>query len=199
MRSQARGAETRVHILDAAEKAIARQGYDATSVEDICQAAGVTKGGFYYHFSSKQALFLELLERWLARLDVQLAAVGVGAETIPQRLLRMGALGGQEFQQRRGQLQILLEFWEQAAHDPTVWKAATAPFRRYQESLGALIEAGIAEGTLQPVDARIAGQAIVSLGVGLVVQGLLDPEGSDWCQVVSESVRMLVDGLRRRD
>jgi hypothetical protein len=114
-------------------------------------------------------------------------------------MLRMGELGGQVFQQKHLQLQILLEFWEQAAHDPTVWEAATAPLRRYQESLAAVIEAGISEGTLQRVDARIAGQAIVSLGVGLILHGLLDPEGSDWEQVVRESVRMLVDGLRRRD
>jgi len=199
MRPQARGEETRAHILDAAEKSIARQGYTATSVEDICRAAGVTKGGFYHHFSSKQMLFLELLEAWLSRLDVRLEAVGADAATVPERLLRMGELGGQVFRQRRGQLQILLEFWEQAAHDPAVWEAATAPLRRYQESLATLIESGIAEGTLQRVDARIAGQAIVSLGVGLIMQGLLDPEGSDWGQVVRESVRMLVDGLRRRD
>lgn len=199
MAPQVRGEETRARILDAAEKCIARQGYTATSVEDICRAAGVTKGGFYHHFSSKQALFVELLEGWLSRLDVRLEAVGAEAATVPERLLRMGELGGEVFQQRRGQLQILFEFWEQAAHDPTVWEAATAPLRRYQESLAAVIEAGIAEGTLQRVDARSAGQAIVSLAMGLMLQGLLDPAGSDWGQVVRESVRMLVDGLRRRD
>jgi len=199
MRTQARGRKTRARILDAAGSTIARQGYAATSVEDICQAAGVTKGGFYHHFSSKQTLFLELLDCWLARLDVQLDAVGAGALTVPERLLGMGALGGRVFEQMRGQLPILLEFWEQAAHDPALRQAASAPFGRYRDSLAALIAAGVAEGTLRPIDARVAGQAIVSLGVGLIVQGLLDPEGSDWCQVVSESVRMLVDGLRRRD
>jgi AcrR family transcriptional regulator len=199
VRAQARGEQTRAQILDAAEKSIARQGYSATSVDDICQAAGVTKGGFYHHFSSKQALFLELVESWLSKLDVRLEAVGADAATVPERLLRMGKLGGEVFQQRSGQLRILLEFWEQAAHDPMVWEAATAPFRRYQDSLAALIESGIAEGTLQRVDARIAGQTIVSLGVGLILQGVLDPQGSDWGQVVQESLRMLVDGLRRRD
>jgi AcrR family transcriptional regulator len=199
MGPQARGEVTRSHILDAAEKSIARQGYTATSVEDICRAAGVTKGGFYHHFSSKQVLFLELLESWLSRLDVRLEAVGADAATVDERLLRMGELGGEVFQQRRSQLPILLEFWEQAAHDPAVRQAATVPFRRYQESLAAVIESGIQEGSLDRADARIAGQAIVSLGMGLILQGLLDPEGSDWGQVVRESVRMLVDGLRRRD
>ncbi len=199
MGPQARGEETRARILDAAEKCIARQGYTATSVEDICQAAGVTKGGFYHHFCSKQALFVELLESWLSRLDVRLEAVAADARTVPERLLRMGELGGEVFEQQRGQLQILFEFWEQAAHDPTVREAATAPLRRYQESLAGLIEAGIAEGTLQRVDARIAGQTIVSLAMGLILQGLLDPEGRDWGHVVRESVQVLVNGLRRRN
>jgi len=198
MRTQARAGETHTRILVAAADAIARMGYEATSVDSICQAAGVTKGGFYHHFASKQALFLELLERWLAWLDVQLDAAGAGAETVPERLLRMSALGGRVFQQRRGQLRILLEFWEQAAHDPAVLQTATLSFRRYQALCSAIIEAGIADGTLCPVDAHVAGQAIVSLSTGLIVQGVLDPEGSDWAQVVTESMRLLVEGLRRQ-
>ncbi len=198
MKTQMRAEQTRARIIAAAEGSIARQGYDATSVDDICRAAGVTKGGFYHHFPSKQALFVEILESWLSKLDVSLEEVGADAATVPERLLRMGQLGGHILNQRSGQLRILLEFWVQAAHDPTVWEAATAPFRRYQQSLAVLIGSGIDEGTLEGVDSRVAGQAIVSLGVGLILQSLLDPQGSDWGHVVQESVRVLVDGLRRR-
>ena len=42
-----------------------RNGYVATSVEDICAAAEVTKGAFFYHFANKEALARELLERFM--------------------------------------------------------------------------------------------------------------------------------------
>jgi TetR/AcrR family transcriptional repressor of nem operon len=43
-------------LLDAAVDVIRAQGFSATSVEDICQAAGVTKGAFFHHFQSKEEL-----------------------------------------------------------------------------------------------------------------------------------------------
>jgi AcrR family transcriptional regulator len=55
--------QTTQRLLDAAEKVIARDGLDATSVEDIAAAAGYTRGAFYSNFSSKEDLFIELLRR----------------------------------------------------------------------------------------------------------------------------------------
>jgi TetR/AcrR family transcriptional repressor of nem operon len=46
---------------------VRRQGYAATSVEEICTAAGVTKGAFFHHFASKEALGAAAAERWTAR------------------------------------------------------------------------------------------------------------------------------------
>jgi len=89
MSPQQRGGETRSRILQAAMECFAQRGYDGTGVAEICRRAEVTKGGFYHHFPSKQAVFLELLNRWLAGLDTQLEAVRAGAESIPEGLLRM--------------------------------------------------------------------------------------------------------------
>ena len=66
---QQRSMETRKRILDAAQSLFSQSGYDATGVAEICRAAGVSKGAFYHHFPSKQAIFLELLDGWLSRLD----------------------------------------------------------------------------------------------------------------------------------
>jgi len=198
MTSQRRGEETRSHILQAAEECFAQYGYDATSVAEICRRAGVTKGGFYHHFPSKQALFLELLERWLAELDIQLAATRAQADTIPEGLLQMAEMVRPVFQATGGQLPISLEFWTKATRDPTVRQATVAPYRRYRDFFSGMIEAGIVEGTLRSVDPEMAAQVIVSLAAGLVLQRLLDPHGADWGEVAQEGIRMLLEGLEKR-
>jgi len=197
MSTQRRGEETRSRILTAAAECFAEHGYDGASVSEICERAGVTKGGFYHHFSSKQALFLNLLEHWLAEVDVQLRSAGSESDTVPQSLLQMTAAARRVFQSAGGQLPMFLEFWSRAARDPEVWQATIAPYRRYQAFFSAMVEAGIAEGTLRDVDPEIAAWVIVSLSVGLMLQGVLDPQGNDWGQVAEEGVRMLLAGLEK--
>jgi len=199
MNPQRRGEETRSHILRAAEECFARYGYDATGVAEICRRAGVTKGAFYHHFPSKQAVFLELLNRWLATLDAQFAAVRAGAKDIPEALLRMAGMVGRIFEEEGGRLPMFLEFWSKAAHDPMVWQATISPYRRYRAFFTGMVEAGIAEGTLHSVDPEVAAGAIVSLAVGLVMQGLMDPQGADWGEVAQEGVRILLEGLKSRE
>ncbi|WP_144299515.1 TetR/AcrR family transcriptional regulator [Elioraea rosea] len=50
--------DTRTRILDVALRLLRERGYGATRVDDICAAAGVTKGAFFHHFDSKEALAL---------------------------------------------------------------------------------------------------------------------------------------------
>ena len=197
MAVQRRGEETRERILEAALECFARDGYDASGVAEICRRAGVTKGGFYYHFPSKQALFLELLERWLAVLDVQLEAARDEAVTVPEALVRMVGTAGHVFEAASGQLTMFLEFWNRAARDPAIWQATIAPYRRYRAFFAGMIEAGIAEGSLRSVDPEMVAHLFVSVAVGLVLQGLLDPRGADWGKVAQESMSMLLQNLER--
>ncbi|HPX96273.1 MAG TPA: TetR/AcrR family transcriptional regulator [Brevefilum fermentans] len=50
MTNLVRGADTRQSILDTALSLFSKNGYDATSVAEICQQAQISKGAFYHHF-----------------------------------------------------------------------------------------------------------------------------------------------------
>ncbi|MED4569242.1 TetR/AcrR family transcriptional regulator [Brevibacillus agri] len=57
------GEKTKQHIVEKATELFSQKGYFATSIEDICQATGASKGSLYYHFKNKEQLFLHLLEK----------------------------------------------------------------------------------------------------------------------------------------
>ena len=57
-------AETRTRLLDAAIHVIRAQGYAATTVDDICREAGLTKGSFFHHFQSKEELGVAAAEHF---------------------------------------------------------------------------------------------------------------------------------------
>lgn len=56
--------QARARLLTAAVQLIRRDGLTATSVDDLCAAAGVTKGAFFHHFASKEALAVAAAEHW---------------------------------------------------------------------------------------------------------------------------------------
>ncbi|MFN2186149.1 MAG: TetR/AcrR family transcriptional regulator [Anaerolineae bacterium] len=195
MAVQQRGEETRTRILDVAQEAFARYGYDATGVAEICRRAGVTKGGFYHHFPSKQDVFLEMLERWLEGLDRQLLLMRSGEESVPEELLAMTEMVPAVFQEAGGRLPLFLEFLTKAAHSPVVWQATVAPFRKYHAFFAGMIRDGMAEGSLRSVDPDLASNLLLSFAVGLLAMGLLDPYGADWGLVAQEGMGMLLNGI----
>jgi AcrR family transcriptional regulator len=191
-----RSEETRNRILEAAELCFAQSGYDGTSVAQICQAAGVSKGALYHHFSSKQAVFLELLNRWLGAMDFQMASLGAEPFDAPGKLLSMSAIIGTVLKVPKEQLLIYLEFANKAARDPQVWGTTIEPFHRYHKLISNLIEAGISEGSLRPVPSETAARVVIALALGLLMQGYLDPEGADWDQVTNDGFNILLNGLQ---
>lgn len=193
---QERAMQTRTQILDAAMGLFSGAGYDATSVAAICAAAGVSKGAFYHHFPSKQALFIELLNRWLDGLDAQMDAIGATALSVPEALQHMAGLLRRVYEDASGQIPMFLEFLSRARLDPAVWRATVEPFRRYRERFARLVARGIASGELRPVDPDTAAQTLVSVAVGLVLQSALGDDETDWGRTAQECVGLILSGWR---
>jgi TetR/AcrR family transcriptional repressor of nem operon len=57
--------DSKTRILNAALHVIRAKGYSATRVEDVCEAAGLTKGSFFHHFKSKEDLALAAADYWI--------------------------------------------------------------------------------------------------------------------------------------
>jgi AcrR family transcriptional regulator len=86
-----KGQATRRELVAAATQLFAAQGYDDTSIDNVLEAAGVSRGALYHHFAGKEALFEAVLEE----VEVQLAAeVTAAAEATgdPRQMLQAGCL-----------------------------------------------------------------------------------------------------------
>jgi len=79
-----RGEDRREKILAEAEAIILQKGFGATSIEDILQAAHLTKGGFFYHFPGKTELAKALVQRYLDADEVFFQSLTDRANTLSE-------------------------------------------------------------------------------------------------------------------
>jgi TetR/AcrR family transcriptional repressor of nem operon len=75
--------DARLRLLQAAQDVIRAKGFAATSVDDLCRAAGVTKGAFFHHFASKEALGVAAAEHWAETTTAFFAAAPYHAPADP--------------------------------------------------------------------------------------------------------------------
>ena len=193
---QQRSEETRARILESAVKLFSDRGFNAASVDDICEDAGISKGAFYHHFESKHALFLALLNGWLKTIDSAIKASK--DKTAPETFMQMTEAFPYIFETASNHLPMFMEFWLQASRDEKIWQASIAPYRRYHKYFTSLIKQGVDEGSFVDVDPQIASRLIVSTAMGLLLQSLLDPKGAKWEKVARESTTMLLNSLIKK-
>ncbi len=193
-----RSAKTKSAIMESATMLFARDGYESAGVAEICSLAGVSKGAFYYHFESKEAVFLELIDTWLNALETNFSTVTSQAKSVPDGLLEMAGMMQPLFENNRYFMGLFLELWTHANRNEKIRRSTIAPYRRFQEAFANLISQGIAEGTLEEIDPETASQLLLSLSSGLFLQAALEPETDDWGYKLQESIKMLLNGIKRR-
>src|ERR1700728_4337602 len=76
--------ESKTMLLNAALNVIRAKGYTATTVDDICGAAGVTKGSFFHHFDTKERLGIAAAEQFNTMATELFAAAPYNANPDPR-------------------------------------------------------------------------------------------------------------------
>lgn len=141
--------DARARVLSAAVELFARQGYDGTSVAEVISQAGVAKGGFYHHFTSKEALLYEvygdLITRQLASMDAILARGLTPADTLR-------ALIADLVESTAASAQQALVFWrEQHKLGDERTEHYRLARRRYHDTVSTFIRDGQAGGSFASV------------------------------------------------
>lgn len=184
-RFQKRRERTARDLLEAARSVLATKGYHGTKVVDIAQAAGVGVGTFYLHYTTKEAIFLELVEDAVRRLKAELDAVrDVAADPVE------AARGGTEtffrFAQQNREL-FRIVFGHEASFHEVVRRSQKMFVLDIEENL----VAGKIAGTFRDGDTKIWAQAFIGMTLQ-VVSWWIEQETIP----VEEVARSLVDLAR---
>ncbi|MFF3978645.1 ScbR family autoregulator-binding transcription factor [Streptomyces sp. NPDC001828] len=189
---QERAIRTRTLILDAAARAFADKGYPATTILDVAELMGATKGAVYFHFANKNALAAAVTEEFYVRLrvmaqEVEDQALPPGA-AVCELLTRTGVMFRDDQVIRAGaRLQI-----EQSLIDADL----PTPFLGYTEIVTGLLRAAATEGALPAgSDPEVIGRVLVSAFFGAQHMSWVMNNRADITQRVEEILATVLPGL----
>ncbi|MCX5388091.1 ScbR family autoregulator-binding transcription factor [Streptomyces sp. NBC_00083] len=188
---QERAVRTRGLILDAAARAFADKGYPATTILDVAELMGATKGAVYFHFANKGALAAAVTEEFYVRLRASAQQVTDQAlpplATLAELLVRTGVLFRDDEVIRAGaRLQI-----EQSLIETDL----PAPFVGYTETVTGLLRAAHAEGALPGGhDPEAVGRVLVSAFFGAQHMSWVMNDRADIAERVREILSVVLPG-----
>ena len=187
--------ETRGSILDAAERIFHAQGFSRSSLEDVAQAAQVTRGAIYWHFKNKSDLFEAMLERVKLPMEAIVEAGGNERQPDPLGQLR-GALVFvlQEIAlnpQSRMVFEIIFLKCELVDATEPLWVRRQQSARRAQENFQRILRNAVARGQLPAdLDVPLACTAMRAMMGGLISNWVFMPAQFD----LANQAQRLVDG-----
>lgn len=151
----------RRQLLDVALERFATNGFHATSMDEIAEAAGVTKPVLYQHFGSKRHLYLELLDDVVAQL-MAVVAKATAAASGPHQQVEAGFAAYVGYMVGHPQAFPLL-FGGASRRDPEFAEAVARAEDAMAGAVAALIEADV-----EPAHRRVLGYAVVGMAEGVL-------------------------------
>lgn len=182
-------ARTRGELLDAAATVFARNGYHATSVDLVAEAAGYTKGAVYSNFESKEELFLAVIDEGLSQAVSTLEEIVASAA--PED--RADLVG-----ERRANMQVFdrdfhlleTEFALYAARNEHIRERLAERQRSIRERVAGLLARHLADiGADEDVDVHDLARILIATGDGLTVMALAEPDETDGGRLMAMTLR----------
>ncbi|MGZ8868331.1 MAG: TetR/AcrR family transcriptional regulator [Thermoanaerobaculia bacterium] len=204
-RQVVRSERSRRHILDAALKLFSHRGYGATSVNDIAEEAGLSKGNLYHHFPDKETIFRELLDRYflaMSQPDFPFnKALATG--TFPENLEELGHAARDAVRNYREYVALIyvdvVEF--DGTHVRKFYEDMATRFETFMKThnMEQELRGKLQEG-LSPTSAVMLATRIFYNYFSIeILFGVKDHFGKGTEQVVQEISRILRHGMLRKD
>ncbi len=173
-------AERKQQIYQAALACFNRKGYYQTTMDDIVVESGLSKGALYWYFDSKKALFISLLEDFMAPMGQEWETIAADQSlTAAEKLRRTLGLFGDQFDDMVDFFGLVIEAWAQTHFDDDVQQLTREMYRPYQALMIRILEEGLARGEFQVADVAATSVIILTLFDGLTLAvgaGMIDQD-----------------------
>ena len=198
-RTAAEAEETRQAVLRAALRVFSTQGYAATTLEQVAQAAGVTRGSIYWHFANKAELYRALIQSFAGRsgpIMAQAAAEGGGFLDVCRRILVRLLTSLEDDAELRAVTELTLFQTERTAELADVNAEMAQATQTLVEMLASIMRQGITSGALRvTLDPEDVARAFLAYQQGLFHLWLSYPDAFSLRERASALADIFIEGI----
>jgi len=183
VRATERGSATRHHILAVATEEFLAHGYAGTSLSDLIRAAGITKGAFYHHFPSKEALAVEVVRTRQAEWAARVVQASASHDRAVDQLRAMAQVASdlKEQDQGQGQATSLQRLCAELCEDPELAPQIAGYCDAWIDTAAGLVARAQLQGDIRAdVDARQAAEVLVATFLGAEQQCVMTASHDDF-------------------
>jgi AcrR family transcriptional regulator len=183
-------------IIEAAIGVFAEKGFHPARMEDISDAAGLSKATIYLYFKDKDALIKaianEVFHHELAELEAARDLPGTAAEKL-QALMASFVVREEEVD---ASMPIVFEFYALSSRRPGVQQILSDHLRISVESIKEILQQGVEQGEFPPMDTEKAAHTFMALLEGTLAQELYIPEAKGATEQLQYGINLLLKGLQ---
>jgi AcrR family transcriptional regulator len=177
---QEQQAITRSRLMQAASKVFSRKGMQQTSIEEVVQEAGYTKGAFYANFGSKDELFFAMLDERFADRLLEVERAFSSEEPPPEQARHAAADYAHASRADPDHKRLFIEFATHALQNPSFREELLARFSTLRARMGEIYERRTkAYGIEPPVPIDRIVRMVIAMTDGWVLWQLLEPDAVD--------------------
>lgn len=188
--------EARTRLLAAALEQFALRGYAATSVRELCEAAGVTKPVLYYYFKSKEGLFLQLMEESYLEFETTLADLTCPQGSIRERVIHFCVGMFESTLQQLPLVKLIYSIYYGTPQGAPPFNFDTY-YARIMAVLGELAGEGIMQGELRSVDVQDVACTIMACLSFAIEEQLCQNEPRTDAASMTRMLHLVFDGIAR--
>lgn len=189
-------AERKQQIFQAALACFGRKGYHLTTMDDIVQESGLSKGALYWYFKGKRELFLSLFQEVIGQLGQTWQSITVNQDvSATDKLLASMALFRNELGEMVPLFSVMMEAWALTRHDEDVESLFRGFYQPYLEIMTQIIKEGVASGEFYTGSTTAMALVVMTLydGIALAIgTGLWQ---SDWDEIMDAAEELVLRGL----
>jgi AcrR family transcriptional regulator len=181
-------------ILEQARRLFLAHGYHGVSIRDIVQACGLSNAALYYHFGSKQSLFVAVIEAYVATVAQRVQKAGEGGGSCRERLTRMAEAHVQFILESRGEARILIRDLTQQEGEE-IRHLLSEVMGQGPSLIASVLQEGIDSGEIRPLDARRISVLLLGMINSLSARRILASAEAPLTEEVELAINTLFEGI----